>query len=314
MRRLLIKSTLLILIPVIVVSFLMLSMSDNGSKYSHEVNFALAYQRLDSLQGKKKIVIIAGSNGGFSINSQILHDSLKLPVINTSTHAGIGVRMQFEMYKDLLEKGDIVIFCPEYYSDKKRLYGESTLFRIMSTHMPEAYLKMNFMQWYNTFRYVGIHCQKSIEHVNNQPFDGAYSERSVNCFGDISFPREHHEIKDEYHFKGNMDKETTAYYQYIHEFSKGKGINLIYLPPTLIESNYISQKSQIDSLVSFMQDNNIPFRATPKRYVFNDSLFFDSPYHMTTQGAIIRTKNLVEDIKSVIQKIYWCPIKLSTKS
>ena len=302
MRRLLIKTTLLILVPVIVVSFFMLLMSDNGSKYSHEVNVALAYQRLDSLRGQKKIVIIAGSNGGFSINSQILHDSLKLPVVNTSTNAGFGVRMQFEIYKGLLEKGDIVVFCPEYYSDKKRLYGESTLFRILSTHMPKAYLKMNLRQWYNTFKYIGIHCQKSIEHIGNHPFEGAYSEKSVNSFGDISFPRDHHEIKDEYHFKGNMDDETTAYYQYIHEYSKEKGINLIYLPPTLIESNYISQKPQIDSLVTFMQANNIPFRAAPKRYVFNDSLFFDTPYHMTTQGAIIRTQNLVEDIKSIIQE------------
>lgn len=301
MKRLLIKSTLLILIPVIVVSFLMLTMSDDWSTYSHETNVALAYQRLDSLQGQKKIVIIAGSNGGFSINSQLLHDSLNLPIVNTSTHAGIGVRMQFEMYKELLEKGDIVVFCPEYYSDLKRLYGGSTLFRILSTHMPKAYLKMNFSQWGKTIKYIGIHFQEAIKHKGSLPFDGVYSAQSVNRFGDISFPREHREIKDEYKFKGSMDEETTAYYQYIHKYSKEKGIILIYIPPTLIESNYISQKPQIDSLVTFMQANNIPFRAAPKRYVFNDSLFFDTPYHMTTQGAIIRTENLVEDIKSAIQ-------------
>lgn len=301
MKRLLIKSILLILIPVIVVSFYMLTTIDDWSKYSHETNVALAYQRLDSLHGKKKIVIIAGSNGGFSINSQILQDSLNLPVVNTSTHVGIGVRMQFEIYKDLLEKGDIVILCPEYYSGKKSLYGESTLFRVLSSHMPEAYKKMSLSQWLNTFKYIGIYFKEARKHKGSLPFEGAYSAKYINRFGDISFPREHHEIKIRFPFEGEMDSETTAYYQYIHEYLKRKGIRLIYLPPTLIESNYISQKSQIDSLAVFMQNNNIPFRADPKRYVFNDSLFFDTPYHMTSHGAIIRTMNLVEDIKRVIQ-------------
>lgn len=305
MKRLIIKSVLLVTFPVMVVSYLMLMVSDDYSKHSHEINVSLAYHRLDSLQGKKKIVIIAGSNGGFSINSQVLHDSLKLPVVNTSTHAGIGVRMQFEMYKDLLEKGDIVVFCPEYYSDKRRLYGESTIFRILSTHMPKAYLKMNFIQWLNTIKYLGIHFQEARKNKGRLPFEGAYSAKSVNRFGDISFPREHQNMKGSPQlFKGKMDKETTEYFQYIHMFSKDKGINLIYLPPTLIESNYINQKPQIDSLVIFMQNNNIPFHANPKRYVFKDSLFFDTSYHMTSQGAIIRTLNLVEDIKSIIQKTH----------
>lgn len=300
MKRFVAKVVLVVLIPIMFTSYLMLMKSDDWSKLSHEVNVALAYQRLDSLHGTKKIVIIAGSNGGFSINSQILSDSLNLPVVNTATHAGIGVRMQFEMYKDLIERGDIVVFCPEYYSGKKRLYGESTLFRILSSHMPEAYLKMSLLQWCNTFQYIGLHYQEAKKHANSKPFDGAYSAQSVNRFGDVSFHREHKDVKDEYDFKGYMDDESLEYYQYIHHFSKKNGIILMYFPPTLMESNYISQKPQIDSLETYMCNHDIPFQARPERYVFSDSLFFDTPYHMTTQGAIVRTLVLLEDVKRIL--------------
>ena len=302
MKKLIFKTAIIIILPVILVSFLMIIKRDDWSKNSHEVNFALAYHRLDSLKSVNKIVIIAGSNGGFSIDSSIIEDSLHMPVVNTSTHAGIGVRMQFEMYKDLLRNGDIVIFSPEYYSDKTRLYGTSTLFRILSTHMPSGYFKMSFLQWVNTFKLIGKHYHEAKYHDGYQPFVGPYSATAINKYGDIYYYREHKEVKDIYHFVGNMDDETTTYYQYIHEYSKKKGITLIYLPPTLMETTYIDQKAQIDSLYLFMSENHIPYQTKPECFVFNDSLFFDTPYHMTSYGASLRTVVMVEEIKRIITR------------
>ena len=299
MKRLLFKTAIMIIIPVIVISGLMVMKTDDWSKISYEVNFALAYSRIDSLKDHKKIVIITGSNGAFGIDSKIIEDSLHLPVVNTSTHVGIGVRMQFEMYKDFLREGDVVIFCPEYYANKTRLYGGSTLFRILSTHMPSAYFKMSLNQWINTFKYIGIHYQEARKHEGCQRFEGPYSAASVNRYGDIDYFREHKEVKDKYHFAGSMDDETTSYYRYIHNYTNKNGIILVYLPPTLMESNYLDQKPQIDSLELFMQTHNIPFKAKPTCFVFNDSLFYDTPFHMTSQGASFRTHVMVEEIKKM---------------
>ena len=300
MKRLIIKSVLLVLIPVIVVTFMMITKSDAWSVHSHEANAALAYHRLDSLRGQQKVVIIAGSNGSFSINSKILSDSLHLPVVNTSTHAGIGVRMEFEMFKDLLEEGDIVIFCPEYYSDKSTLYGETTLLRILSTHRPDAYSKMTYEHWRSILKHLGDHYLRALRHIGSKPFDGALSKQSLNAYGDISCPREHGEIEAVYQFSGVMDEETAAYYQYIHHFAKERGLKLVYLPPTLMKRNYQNQKAQIDSLCNFMSSHDMPLQAAPERYVFDDSLYFDTPYHMTSRGADLRTLNLLSDAKRVL--------------
>ena len=74
MKRLIIKTFIIIIIPIIISSIIMLMKKDNRSLYSHEINASLAYERLDSLKDTNKIVIISGSNGGFSINSKILED------------------------------------------------------------------------------------------------------------------------------------------------------------------------------------------------------------------------------------------------
>ncbi len=300
MRRFIVKILYFLIFSIALATFMMLMVKNEWSKNSHEVNVAFAYKKLEELKDTNKIVIVSGSNGAFSINSKIISETMSMPVINTSTHAGIGVRMQFEIYKDLLKKGDIIVFCPEYYSSQSRLYGEGALFRILSTYIPKAYLKMSAKQWRHTFKYIAPHFTESLKAINCKPFEGPYSARSINKFGDISYKRGPQEFKTTYNFKGNMDKETLSYYQYLHDYSKDHGLYLVYLPPCLNESNFFHQKNQIDSLTFFMEQNEIPFQADPYRYVFPDSLFFDTPYHMTTKGAELRTLVLIDDLKQLI--------------
>ena len=103
MKRFVVKISIIVLISVSMMNIVFLSEKDEWSLHSHERNAILAYTRLKTLKDTNKIVIIAGSNGGFSINSRMISKAFHIPVVNTSTHAGIGVRMQFEIYKELLQ-------------------------------------------------------------------------------------------------------------------------------------------------------------------------------------------------------------------
>ena len=128
MKQFLLKISIIAIVSfvmIILIDIAILRKVDNLSYYSHERNFSLAYYRLKALKDSNKIVIIGGSSGAFGFNSRMIHEAFNMLVVNTSFHAGIGIRMQFELYKDLLQKGDIVIFCPEYGNgiNKGRLYG-----------------------------------------------------------------------------------------------------------------------------------------------------------------------------------------------
>lgn len=304
MKHLIVKSIVLICISVSIVNILMILIKDDYSLHSNEINVSLSYKRLDSLNNKNKIIIIAGSNGSWGMNSQILSDSFNIPVVNTSTHAGIGVRMQFEMYKRFMKCGDIVIFCPEYYRGENTLYGESTLLRVVSTHVPQEYLHFSIGQWIHVYKYMGIHFKECLVDKGMSAGDGPYSSSAVNEYGDIDCNRKHENFSVEYTIKGKMDNKTLKYYKYIFDYTKAKGINLIYLPPTFMESNYRNQKKQIDSLSYFMNENKIPYQASSKRYMFGDSMYCNTPYHMTSEGAKIRTLKVIEDIKKILVKKY----------
>lgn len=300
MKRLIIKTLLLIVIPITIVNVTILSMKDDYSLHSNEINATLAYHRLDSLKNDNKIIIIAGSNGSWSINSQMIVDSFHLPVVNTSTHGGIGVRMQFEMYKKFIKDGDIIIFCPEYYSGKNTLYGESSLLRIVSTHLPQEFFHFSLKQWIHVYKYIGIHLKECIEHQGKKAAGGPYSDKAINKFGDIDIIRPHQKFDVAYKFNGKLDADALAYYQSVFSFARERGIRLIYLPPTLMQSNYLDQEKQIDSLATFMGKNGIPYQAETKRYMFPDSLYCNTPYHMTAEGATIRTEKLIEDMKRLL--------------
>jgi len=313
MKRFIIKTTLLIFISVsliMIMNIVMLSRKDGYCLHSHEKNAILAYKRLEALKDTNKIVIISGSNGQFSINSRMIHEAFNMLVVNTSFHAGIGIRMQFELYKDLLQKGDIVIFCPEYGNgfNKERLYGETTLLRVLSTYMPSAYKKITFPQWLHLYKYTGIHFWEYLKHLHIEKVEGPYSSDAVNEYGDIECERAQVEsIKNENFngpatIKGEVDNAVLDYFKYIHDFAKAKDIKLVFLPPTFIEGGYKMNSKQIDSIAYTLKANGIPWQAEPARYAFSNSLYYDTYYHMTQEGANIRTEVLIEDLHRILNK------------
>ena len=273
---------------------------DGYCLHSHEKNAILAYRRLEALKDTNKIVIIAGSNGQFSINSRMIQKALNIPVVNTSFHAGIGTRMQFELYKDLLQNGDIVIFCPEYGFNKGRLYGSTTLFRVLSTHMPTAYSKITFPQWLHLYKYTGIHFWEYLKHLRIDKVEGPYSSDAINEYGDIECERKHLESISPFTVKGDIDDTLLEYLYYIHDFAKTKGIRLVFLPPTFIKTSYSINSKQIDSIAYTLNQNGIAWQAKPSRYIFPDSLYYDTPYHMTQEGANKRTEVLIEDLRRIL--------------
>lgn len=303
MKRFILKTTVLALVAVAIANVLMLFCRDRMSLLSHERNVSLAYQRLAALRDSTKIVVIAGSNGAFSINSGMIRDAFHLPVVNAATHAGIGLRLQFEIYREFLRKGDIVVFCPEYgCAGKQRIYGESGLFRILSTHLPSAYVKMSVPQWLFMYKYMGIHFPDAWKHRKTKDVEGPYSAHALNEYGDIQWERPHKDSIAHYRVSDKADDLVMDFFQYVHSYTKEKGIHLIFLPPTFIESNFTEYVGQINSIAENFRRRGIPFQASPQRYAFPDSLYYDTPYHMTQEGADIRTSLVIEDMHRVLAR------------
>ena len=71
-----------------ILLFLLLIMARYPDQYaieSHESNVKYSLERLTELEDTTKIVIIGGSGCGFGLNSELLYEKYRMPVVNTGT-------------------------------------------------------------------------------------------------------------------------------------------------------------------------------------------------------------------------------------
>jgi hypothetical protein len=227
----------------------------------------------------------------------MLADTFLMPVINTSTHAGMGIRMQFELYKELLRNGDIVIFCPEYGGDANRLYGSATLLRILSTNTPFGYHDISIKQMLHLYKYIGEFCTECYNAHNLTKIDrDPYSVEALNMYGDIDIERTHEEIKP-FNEEQLINDDIISYIKYVQSYLYKNGIKFIYLPPTFMQSNFIAYKEKINHVVMLLKANGIAYQSEPETYAFPDTLYYDSPYHLTKEGANMRTQLVIKDLQ-----------------
>ena len=95
---------------------------------SFEVNVPRSLEKIKKCNCNK-IVLIAGSNAGFGFNSDLLSNDFGIPVFNTGTHAGLGLRLQIELFKEYINAGDIVVLLPEYEQFYGGFLGDAAMVR-----------------------------------------------------------------------------------------------------------------------------------------------------------------------------------------
>lgn len=78
---------------------------------------------------------------------------------------------------------------------------------------------------------------------------------------------------------------------------RAKGIQVILLPPPYAETSFLLSKAYIDIIRLELDKNQLPFIVAPERYCMNDSLFWNSAYHLGAEGRKIRTEQVIEDLR-----------------
>lgn len=102
-----------------------------------------------------KIIFIGGSNVCYGLNAQLIEDSLKIPVVDMSINADVGMVFYMNQLKPFLNKGDIVVGIPEYASySNKVIYGNESLYGLC-TVMPENATVLTPYQWLRVFKFGG---------------------------------------------------------------------------------------------------------------------------------------------------------------
>lgn len=271
------------------------------------------HKRLGEINGPK-IILAGGSNLAFGINSEKMQQELSVPVVNLGLHAGLGLDFIINELKTSIKKDDIVILSIEYFLEKKGSYRLKTYTKTLYPNASK-YFKKNIKED------ISIHIEKTRKNLKSinqvRKVDTSfsiYSRKAFNKFGDVVshldlFPPQELASRNILTYRIWEGIETLNDF---FDYANSIGAHVFFIYPNYPKSEYKKNKKIIDKLHQDLLDNlTIEILNTPQDFIFNDSLFFDSVYHLNKEGRNLRTIRLIELLKNSAS-VQQCLKKITT--
>jgi len=252
------------------------------------------HQRIENIN-EPKLVFAGGSNLPFGIDSKMIQDSLNIPVVNLGLHAGLGLDFMLNELRSCIKNGDIIILSTEYFLGD----GDYNLKKYTGKIYPEAnhfYEKNIIKEMEANIDNTRNHLKSLIKQKHKEQTETAYSRESFNEYGDIEMSLT--EIPQQ-----NLKNDHILEYRYWEGISKlnifyrdaeSKGIQVFFVYPAYPESKYKKNLTAIRKLHQNMKQHLLfPILGNPEDFIFADSLFFDTTYHLITKGREKRTNKII---------------------
>lgn len=284
-------------------------------KYNHAEDYPASikskYERLDSLKNTEKIIICGGSSSSYSIDSKEFQNQFKMPVINTSLAMSLGSYFHLNMVKDYLNKGDVVIYIPEYEFYYGKENGDDFLFTT-AFYYPEMIKDFTDSQKlklvHNSIRLSSDYYTKSAFSTSKKKKskNKQYNRQSYSFIGDnislIDVDTTKIEIGSSTRYERLKSFAiSTMFLEHIESFNtlcNSKGAKFYITFPPIEESQY--DRRFRDDIISLKENSVIKFIGDPADYMYSVEYFYDSSYHLNGLGRDIRSNKLINEIKNII--------------
>jgi hypothetical protein len=252
-----------------------------------------------------RIIFVGGSNLSFGLNSQLIYDSLHIYPINTAVHANLGLVYMMDHTLPFIKKNDVVVISPEYqqfYGDIA--FGGEELIRTLVEISPQEIVNLKRQQVINMLAQLPRYSFskfKPSEYLISPDLTGIYSVNSFNKFGDActhwSKPSEKAapDAPISLPFNALVVEKMKSFEQSIKE----KEATLYIIFPGYEAASFDNSKQQIEKLFTEIKNSHFNILGTPEQFKMPDSLIFNTNYHLTKQGADLRTNLLISDLKAV---------------
>lgn len=277
---------------------------------SYTASIIEKYKRLQSLPSPK-IVLIAGSNFAYGINSEMIEKSFQKPVVNMGIHYEYGTDFMLRQIQDELHAGDTVIMGFEYIVETEGAIGEKIQ---MAKIFPKANLWFDYKditQYIRGNTIVRISNLKSTLKRLGSPEESQpavedttniFFRKAINQYGDLISHLNNPYLK---HIPPAVINDKVSMHLAIadmnafYEKMKKKGVKVYYSYPSYAQSSYQHDSTIINKLNNeFKQEARFPILGKLEDFVFADSLCQDMVYHLNAKGRDIRTQRLIDLLKT----------------
>lgn len=296
----------------------MLACMDPRYCASRNGTYMVKYQRLITADSPK-LIIHSGSNTAYGIDSALLEELLgnKYSVVNYGCNQGTPACFYYDVIADFIKEGDIVVHAPEVKDYQWGYHDMNVTTWQIFEGAYEAYSHVDIRNYINIFN--------SFSSFNGSRYSMTprsyedYTSETVNTYGDYI------KLKEGTTIQGTIDGYLAA-----------GGIGPLDMNPKLLSSNYVSYLNrEFDNItaaggkvyISFCAVMKIYLNAAsqtaerqtayknavianvhgtvisePQTYTLDYKYFYNSVYHLGTEGSQLRTRLLAKDLLSQFEK------------
>ena len=287
-----------------------------GERWMAEA-YALKRARAADLSGPK-VVLLAGSNVLFGIDSGLLESAWGRPVVNFGVNAALGLDYILRSAEPYLNAGDLVLMPLEYplYQGDGRpsaqlldhVVGQDLdYWRRLPLHERAGFIaRLSAARLFAGLRrqpdplapgagiYGGNHLDVRGDYTHNDPERLTPEERTA-------VEAAHAAARVKIHAYGRDDRPNAPGWRRLRAFQRrlqARGVTLWLAPPTLMEQpSYRTDPREhryYATLAERVRARGLSFFCDPHAFMYPPEDFFDTPYHLTATARTRHTRALTQ--------------------
>ena len=285
-------------------------------RYSTDCDHAQFAENMDRLilnAEQKKLVFFAGCSMSYGLRSDLVEEAFggEYTVFNMGVIGGTNASFQFDCITAYLSEGDILIHAPEEMSEYQLLHNTRSEVRIFycveSNYdlLALADLSNTELLFNNYTEYTRGRLQAEAVYTY-EDYNPNY-----NLYGDYIVPRPNSGEDAAFDIVAcylpdcvNADSVARLNEKYDRIAEKGATVFFSFAP---INRNAVPEEEQaVKSWEQFENNVRNGLKAEHRviseveDYMMAGQYFFDTDYHLTDEGAVIRTEMLIGDIKAAL--------------
>lgn len=257
--------------------------------------------RLESID-EPKIVLLGHSNLTFGMNSELIEEAMGMPVVNMGLHGGNGNAFHEEMAKYNITPGDIYVLCHSDYNDDNLILEPMNAWTSIETHF-HLWKILRTDDIAIMVKSFPAYLMKSLKlysaGTGNQDPNTIYARDAFNEYGDVAVLRK----ESQYTFEGEVGVPgigniSIERINELNEYLTERGASLVIAGYpigngrlTVDASEFIRFQEQLGEKL------DCPVISNYVDYMFDYKYFFDTDMHLISEGAELRTIQLISDLK-----------------
>lgn len=279
----------------------------------HHINAAIIEKQalLKQTQGNK-VILVAGSNFLYGIDSDSLEIALGRPVINMALPYYLGADFLLKQLEEMLLPGDIVVMGFEFMVSREGQMNEKVL---TAQFYPPAQQWIEYPTWKTrisaplTAQFLRIRKmisrsfapaekEPTVEDITNELF-----RSGLDSHGDLISQDNNPATGEMVIIPMNNEKDFLPVISCMDSVArKHPQVRFLYVHPTLSQSGYEVDQQVIARIQNEFSSSSHSFQIvnTLSDSIYPDSLFHNSPYHLTPAGRTLHTRRMAEWLKRTL--------------